>query len=85
MHSEYKPCSLPPQEIELQARRDQFRVEEVRQRQILEKRQLPKKLKTEHKAAVAELRKAIRQKKVLVHVHVCVCVVHAGQVANALD
>ncbi len=53
-----------PQEIELQARRDQFRVEEVRQGQILQKRQIPKKLKTEHKAAVAELRKAIRQKKV---------------------
>ena len=53
-----------PQEIELQARRDAFQLEELRQKQLLEKRQLPKKLKTEHKAAVADLKKAIRQKKV---------------------
>ena len=51
------------QEIELQARRDQFRIEELRQEQILQKRQLPKQLKNEHKAQVNELRKAIRSKK----------------------
>ncbi|XP_064382334.1 serine/threonine-protein kinase 10-like isoform X2 [Halichondria panicea] len=50
-------------EIELQARRDQFRLEELRQEQILQKRQLPKKLKSDHKAQVNELRKAIRNKK----------------------
>ena len=53
-----------PQEIELQARRDQFRLEELRQEQILQKRQMPKQLKLEHKAQVAELRKAIRNKKI---------------------
>ena len=52
------------QEVELQARRDQFRMEELRQQHLLEKRQLPKKLKAEHKVQVAELRKAIRSKKV---------------------
>lgn len=39
-------------------------MEELRQQQLLERRQLPKKLKAEHKQQVAELRKAIRQKKV---------------------
>ena len=53
------------QEIELQARRDQFRIEELRQQQILEKRQLPKSLKAEHKIQVAELKKAIRSKKIV--------------------
>lgn len=47
----------------MQGRRDQFRLEELRQQHILEKRQLPKKLKTEHKAQVAALRKQIRNKK----------------------
>lgn len=51
------------QEVELQGRRDQFQIEELRQQQLLEKRQLPKKLKTEHKAQVAELRKASRNKR----------------------
>ena len=49
--------------MELQGRRDQFRLEELRQRHLLEKRQLPKSLKTDHKAQVAALRKAIRSKK----------------------
>ena len=49
--------------MELQGRRDQFRLEELRQRHLLEKRQLPKSLKTDHKAQVATLRKAIRSKK----------------------
>lgn len=35
----------------------------MRQEHILQKRQLPKKLKGEHKAQVNELRKAIRNKK----------------------
>ena len=51
------------QEVELQGRRDQFQIEELRQQQLLEKRQLPKKLKAEHKAQVAELRKASRNKR----------------------
>ncbi len=38
-------------------------MEELRQEQILQKRQLPKKLKSDHKAQVNELRKAIRNKK----------------------
>jgi len=50
--------------VELQARRDQFRMEELRQQHLLEKRQLPKRLKAEHKGLVAELRKAVRSKKV---------------------
>ena len=50
--------------MELQARRDQFRMEELRQQHLLEKRQLPKRLKAEHKGQVAELRKAVRSKKV---------------------
>lgn len=60
----HNTCIINPlQEVELQGRRDQFRVEELRQRHILEKRQLPKKLKADHKAQVAALRKAIRNKK----------------------
>ena len=51
------------QEVELQGRRDQFQIEELRQQQLLEKRQLPKKLKADHKAQVAELRKASRNKR----------------------
>ena len=61
--TDYHDISL--QEIELQARRDQFRIEELRQQQILEKRQLPKSLKAEHKIQVAELKKAIRSKKIV--------------------
>ena len=38
-------------------------MEELRQQQLLEKRQLPKKLKAEHKVQIAELRKAARNKK----------------------
>jgi hypothetical protein len=49
-------------EIELQARRDQFRLDELRQQQLLEKRQVPKKLKAEHKQVIAEMRKG-RQKR----------------------
>ena len=51
------------QEVELQGRRDQFQLEEVRQRQLLEKRQLPKRLKADHKQKIAEARKALRNKK----------------------
>lgn len=54
---------LAVQEVELQSRRDQFQLEELRQKQLLEKRQLPKKLKSDHKAKVTEVRKAIRSKK----------------------
>lgn len=54
------PSSSPPKEIELQTRRDQFRVEELRNSHQLEKRQLPKRLKVEHKQRVAEFRKAVR-------------------------
>ena len=50
------------QEIELQARRDQFRLDELRQQHLLETRQLPKKLKAEHKQVIAEMRKG-RQRK----------------------
>jgi len=39
-------------------------MEELRQQHLLEKRQLPKRLKAEHKGQVAELRKAVRSKKV---------------------
>lgn len=56
-------CTVCTQEVELQGRRDQFQIEELRQQQLLEKRQLPKKLKAEHKAQVAELRKASRNKR----------------------
>ena len=56
-------CAVCTQEVELQGRRDQFQIEELRQQQLLEKRQLPKKLKAEHKAQVAELRKAARNKR----------------------
>ena len=59
----HKPRPSPSQEVELQARRDQFRLEELRQSHLLEKRQLPKRLKAEHKQQVAELRKAIRSKR----------------------
>lgn len=52
------------QEVELQARRDQFQLEELRQKQLLEKRQLPKRLKADHKQKIAEARKALRNKKV---------------------
>lgn len=38
-------------------------MEELRQQHLLEKRQLPKRLKAEHKGQVAELRKAVRSKK----------------------
>lgn len=38
-------------------------MEELRQKQLLEKRQLPKRLKAEHKVQVAELRKAARNKR----------------------
>lgn len=51
------------QEVELQGRRDQFQLEELRQKQLLEKRQLPKTLKADHKQKVAEVRKAMRSKK----------------------
>ncbi len=51
------------QEAELQSRRDQFQLEELRQSQLLEKRQLPKHLKLEHKQKVSEARKALRNKK----------------------
>lgn len=51
------------QEVDLQGRRDQFQLEELRQKQLLEKRQLPKKLKADHKQKVAEARKAMRNKK----------------------
>ena len=50
------------QEIELQAKRDQFRLDELRQQHLLETRQVPKKLKAEHKQVISELRKG-RQKK----------------------
>lgn len=53
----------PMQEVDLQGRRDQFQLEELRQKQILEKRQLPKKLKADHKQKVTEARKAMRNKK----------------------
>ena len=49
--------------MELQGRRDQFQLEELRQKQLLEKRQLPKTLKADHKQKVAEARKAMRNKK----------------------
>ena len=49
--------------MDLQARRDQFQLEEVRQKQLLEKRQLPKRLKADHKQKVSEARKALRNKK----------------------
>lgn len=51
------------QEVELQERRDQFQLEELRQKQLLEKRQLPKKLKADHKQKVADARKAMRNNK----------------------
>lgn len=51
------------QEVELQCRRDQFQLEELRQKQLLEKRQLPKHLKADHKQKVAEARKVLRNKK----------------------
>ena len=54
---------LPLQEVDLQGRRDQFRQEELRQTQLLEKRQLPKILKAKHKEKVAEARKAMRNSK----------------------
>ena len=57
------PPPPPLQEVELQARRDQFRLEELRQQHLLEKRQLPKRLKADHKLQVAEARKAARNKK----------------------
>ena len=49
--------------MDLQGRRDQFHLEELRQKQTLEKRQLPKKLKADHKQKVAEARKAMRNNK----------------------
>ena len=49
--------------MELQGRRDQFQLEELRQKQVLEKRQLPKRLKADHKQKVSEARKALRNKK----------------------
>lgn len=49
--------------MELQERRDQFQLEELRQKQLLEKRQLPKKLKADHKQKVADARKAMRNNK----------------------
>lgn len=54
------PVSM--QEIELQAKRDQFRLDELRQQHLLEKRQLPKKLKAEHKQVITEMRRG-KQKK----------------------
>ena len=51
------------QEVELQGRRNTFQLEELRQKQTLEKRQLPKQLKADHKQKVAEVRKAIRNKR----------------------
>lgn len=56
-------CCCCLQEVQLQGRRDQFQLEELRQNQLLEKRQLPKRLKLEHKQKVAEARKALRNKK----------------------
>jgi hypothetical protein len=56
MHSRHQ------KEMELQARRDQFRVDELRQQHLLETRQVPKKLKAEHKQVLSELRKG-RQRK----------------------
>ena len=50
-------------EVDLQSRKDAFRLDELHQKQLLEKRQLPKRLKADHKQQVAELRKAIRLKK----------------------
>lgn len=47
----------------MQERRDQLHLEELRQQQLLEKRQLPKKLKADHKQKISEARKAIRNKK----------------------
>ena len=52
-----KPHTSFLQEISLQGRRDQFQLEELRQQQLLEKRQLPKALKTDHRQKVAEARK----------------------------
>ncbi len=49
--------------MELQGRRDQFQLEELRQQQILEKRQNPKRLKADHKQKIAEARKAMRSKR----------------------
>ena len=49
--------------MELQGRRNQFKLEELRQSQLLEKRQLPKRLKLEHKQKIAEARKAMKNKK----------------------
>lgn len=49
--------------MELQGRRDQFQLEELRQKQMLEKRQLPKRLKADHKQKVTEARKALRNSK----------------------
>lgn len=45
-------------------RRDQFHLDELRQQHLLEKRQLPNKLKAECKQMVAELREGGRQKRV---------------------
>ena len=62
----------------MQARRDQFRLDELRQQQLLEKRQVPKKLKAEHKQVITEMRKG-RQKRSenfkedLKRVRLCVC------------
>lgn len=49
--------------MDLQGRRNTFQLEELRQKQTLEKRQLPKQLKADHKQKVAEARKAIRNKR----------------------
>ena len=51
------------QEVDLQGRRDHFHLEELRLQQLLEKRQLPKILKLEHKQKVTEVRKNLRNKK----------------------
>lgn len=49
--------------MELQGQRDQFQLEELRQKQLLEKRQLPKRLKADHKQKISDARKALRNSK----------------------
>lgn len=50
-------------EKEQQARRDQFKIEDLKQRQLLEERQLPKILKEDQKAKIAEAKKMMKGKK----------------------
>ncbi|KAL5471366.1 hypothetical protein EMCRGX_G029477 [Ephydatia muelleri] len=55
--------SRQEKEKEQQAKKDQFKMEDLKQRQLLEERQLPKVLKEEQKAKIAEAKKMMKGKK----------------------